>query len=101
MADTVKKAATPRKPRTTAKTKAEAAAPAAAKPATKKKAVPKGPKAAKATVTPIRKSAAKPKVTRDEIAALAHRFWLERGGQHGHHEEDWLRAEQTLLGKAS
>lgn len=40
-------------------------------------------------------------VTREEIAILAHRFWAERGFQHGHDAEDWLRAEQALLGKAS
>ncbi|HXS77393.1 MAG TPA: DUF2934 domain-containing protein [Terracidiphilus sp.] len=40
-------------------------------------------------------------VSREEIAALAHRFWADRGYQHGHDAEDWLRAEQTLLGKAS
>jgi hypothetical protein len=40
-------------------------------------------------------------VSRDEIAVLAHRFWAERGYQHGHDAEDWLRAEDQLLGKAS
>jgi hypothetical protein len=40
-------------------------------------------------------------VSPEEIAALAHRFWAERGYQHGHDAEDWLRAEQALLGKAS
>jgi hypothetical protein len=40
-------------------------------------------------------------VSHDEIAALAHRYWAERGYQHGHDAEDWLRAEQELLGKAS
>lgn len=97
MADTVKKAAAPRKTRATAK--AEAAAPAEKKPAAKKKAAPK---ATRAKVTPIKKAAPKTmQITHDQIAMLAHRFWLERGGQHGHDEEDWLRAEQTLLGKAS
>ena len=99
MADTVKKAAAPRKPRATAKAQAEATAPIAAKPAAKKKAAPK---ATRAKVTPIKKAAPKTmQITHDQIAMLAHRFWLERGGQHGHDEEDWLRAEQTLLGKAS
>jgi hypothetical protein len=37
----------------------------------------------------------------EQIAKLAHRYWAERGHQHGHHEEDWLRAEQELRGKAS
>lgn len=40
-------------------------------------------------------------VTHEQIAALAHRFWNERGRQHGHDAEDWLRAEHELLGKAS
>jgi hypothetical protein len=37
----------------------------------------------------------------DEVARLAHRYWAERGGQHGHDVEDWFRAEQELRGKAS
>ena len=40
-------------------------------------------------------------VSREEIAALAHKLWAERGYQHGHDAEDWFRAEQALLGKAS
>lgn len=41
------------------------------------------------------------KLSREQIAQLAHRYWIERGHQHGHHEEDWYRAEQELRGKAS
>ena len=37
----------------------------------------------------------------EEIAVLAHRYFAERGYQHGHDAEDWFRAEQDLLGKAS
>ncbi len=40
-------------------------------------------------------------VSHEEIARLAHRYWAERGRQHGHNEEDWFRAERELLGKAS
>jgi hypothetical protein len=40
-------------------------------------------------------------VSYDKVAELAHRFWNERGRQHGHHVEDWFRAEQELRGKAS
>jgi len=40
-------------------------------------------------------------VSREEIAALAHKLWAERGYQHGHDAEDWLRAEQALLGKTA
>ena len=32
----------------------------------------------------------------DKIAALAYRFWLERGCAHGHDNEDWVRAVQEL-----
>lgn len=39
--------------------------------------------------------------SQEEVAKLAHRFWAERGRQHGHDAEDWFRAEQELLGKAS
>ena len=36
-----------------------------------------------------------------EIAQLAERYWAERGWQDGYAEQDWLRAEQELLGMAS
>ena len=34
--------------------------------------------------------------THDEIAQLAFSLYEARGGQDGHHVEDWLRAEQEL-----
>jgi len=40
-------------------------------------------------------------ISHDQVALLAHRFWIERGRKHGHHEEDWFRAEQELRAKAS
>lgn len=40
-------------------------------------------------------------VSHDDVARLAHSYWKQRGGDHGHHEEDWYRAEQELRGKAS
>jgi hypothetical protein len=40
-------------------------------------------------------------VAHDQVAQLAHKYWAERGHQHGHHEDDWYRAEQELRGKAS
>lgn len=42
-----------------------------------------------------------PKPSREQIAQLAHRFWRERGGDHGEHEQDWFRAERELRGMAS
>jgi hypothetical protein len=32
----------------------------------------------------------------EEVARLAHAFWVERNFAHGFAEEDWLRAEKTL-----
>jgi hypothetical protein len=40
-------------------------------------------------------------VSQQEVAALAHRYWAERGYQHGKHVEDWFRAEQELRSRAS
>jgi len=40
-------------------------------------------------------------LSHEKVAELAHRFWNERGGAHGHDAEDWFRAEQELRGKAS
>jgi len=37
----------------------------------------------------------------EQIRALAHKYWAERGYQHGHDAADWFRAEQELRGKAS
>jgi hypothetical protein len=37
----------------------------------------------------------------EEIARLAHKYWAERGFQHGHADQDWLRAERELRGMAS
>ena len=58
-------------------------------PAAKKTAAKKAPAKAAA-------HAAEP--THAEIARLAHRFWEERGGKHGNHEDDWARAERELRG---
>jgi hypothetical protein len=51
----------------------------------------------------VAQHAEKPRVevNHEDVAILAHRFWNERGQQHGHHVEDWLRAEEVLSGKAS
>lgn len=77
---------TTKKTPTRKKTSASASAPTSI--ASKRKVAPKAAAVAKSA-------------SHEEIAALAHRFWTERGRQHGHDAEDWLRAEQALLGKAS
>ena len=75
MTETTKKTKAPAKPRATAKAKTTNGA---------------GPELVTKT-TP----------SREQIAELAHRFWAERGRQHGHAEQDWLRAERELRGIAS
>jgi hypothetical protein len=77
MAETTKKSKTAAKPR---------------KPATRKNAATETSN----NVTSIDRS-----ITYEQVACLAHRFYEDRGRRHGHHVEDWLRAEQELLGKAS
>jgi hypothetical protein len=74
MAETVKKAKTPAKPRKTAAKKEKVAAKAASSP----------------SMPP-----------REEIEKLARAYWEQRGYQDGYAEQDWLRAEQELLQKAS
>lgn len=37
--------------------------------------------------------------SREEIAKLAHSYWIARGYAHGSPEEDWLRAERELRNK--
>jgi hypothetical protein len=66
------------------------------------------PKKAMATVTPIdinRETASLSvsliDVSPEQIARLAHQYWLARGCQHGHDADDWFRAEQELRSKAS
>lgn len=54
--------------------------------------------------TKSRKRTAKKQVPRpphEQIAQLAEKYWAERGRPEGSPEEDWLRAERELMGKAS
>jgi hypothetical protein len=60
------------------------------------------PKAAAAKTKPVAafKVTESSKVRRwpshEEVAALAHCYYQERGAEHGFHEQDWYRAEQEL-----
>ncbi len=38
-------------------------------------------------------------VSEDQVAALAYRYFVEGGYQHGHALEHWLRAESQLRGR--
>lgn len=35
--------------------------------------------------------------TLEQISRRAHEFYEQRGKEHGHDEEDWLRAEREIL----
>jgi hypothetical protein len=61
-------------------------------------AKPRKTAARKDNVVQIGKPAA---VSREMIEQLAYRFWAQRGFQHGEPLQDWIRAEQELLERAS
>ena len=77
--------------------------------APKSAAKPRKPAAKKADIlqmaspvkTNVLQMEAPKSISHEQVAELAHRFWNERGRAHGHHEEDWFRAEELLRGKAS
>jgi hypothetical protein len=92
--ETVKKTKAPAKPKVVKTLDGESAVKAAPKAAakTKAKAAPK---------TKAVDVAASRMPSYAEIAQLAERYWAERGWQDGYAEQDWLRAEQELVGVAS
>jgi hypothetical protein len=55
-------------------------------------------KTSSAGTKPAPETAAKTAPTYEEIAKRSYEIYLERGGEHGHAEEDWARAESELLG---
>jgi Protein of unknown function (DUF2934) len=67
----------------------------------KAKAPAKPKKATKKTETAVEGIKVVPAPSPEEIAALARKYWAERGWQDGYAEQDWLRAEHELRGKAS
>jgi hypothetical protein len=76
-----------------------AAPKAAAKPG--KPAVKKTVASTKTNGSSMSKGTNGSSISHDQVAQLAHRFFIERGHTHGHHEEDWFRAELALRSKAS
>jgi hypothetical protein len=72
MADTVKKVKAPAKPRKTA--------------------------AKKEIATPVTNGTMP---SREQVEQLAQKYWAQRGYQDGFAEQDWLKAEQELMQKAS
>ena len=67
----------------------------------KAKAPAKTRKSTKKTETTISEIKAVGAPTREQIEALARKYWAERGWQDGHAEQDWLRAERELQKIAS
>ena len=95
--ETVKKIKVPAKPKTAVK-KLDGETGSAVEAAPKVAAKTKGKTAAKTKAVDV---AASRTPSYAEIAQLAERYWAERGWQDGYAEQDWLRAEQELLGMAS
>jgi hypothetical protein len=95
--ETVKKMKAPAKSKSAAKAQAgETEGAVKAAPAVAAKKTVKAP--AKAKTVDVAATSAP---SYGEIAQLAERYWAERGWQDGYAEQDWLRAEQALLGAAS
>ncbi|HYK35443.1 DUF2934 domain-containing protein [Alloacidobacterium sp.] len=61
----------------------------------------KAPANKKTTVEAAEPIVIRPTPTHDQIAALAQKYWAERGYTDGQAELDWLRAEHDLTQKAS
>lgn len=52
--------------------------------------------------TPSKRTVKPPaRPSHEQISRLAEKYWAERGRPNGSPEQDWLRAERELLGKAS
>jgi hypothetical protein len=71
----------------------------------KKAKAPAKPRAATGEAKKTKKSTVAEQViamrpSHEEIARLAQQYWAERGWQDGQAEQDWLRAERELM-KAS
>jgi len=48
------------------------------------------------SLTPVPSIAPSTVPTNEAVARRAYELFLERGGEHGHDVEDWLRAEREL-----
>ena len=110
MEETARKSKAPAKPSKTSTTsKSATPSQTASKAAATNTAVAPGKTVARSKASTTRKATTKTNAVLEmtasglqaQIAELAHRFWTERGRQHGHHEEDWYRAEREIFAKAS
>jgi hypothetical protein len=78
----------------TKKTTSVGEIPSAAVKAIRAKSTPKA--TAENAGDEVRPSETKRAPSHEEISSLAHRFFEQRGRQHGSHTQDWFRAEQEL-----
>jgi hypothetical protein len=61
-----------------------------------KTSAPKAVKAGASGKSKAASAAVKSAPSHDEIAKRAYELYLARGGEHGHADEDWVRAESEL-----
>ncbi|HEY2040897.1 MAG TPA: DUF2934 domain-containing protein [Edaphobacter sp.] len=94
----------PAKKKTSTASPVDAAVPAKVKAVAAPKPVPPKKKAPAKKVSEVpapgangEATVSRPRPTYAEISERAHGYFVARGRRHGHHEEDWLRAEQDLL----
>jgi hypothetical protein len=85
---------TEKKPKKVAKKTAGGEEKTPAAPAVKAKSTPKSGSAKSSNEAASSKSRREP--SHEAVSSLAHRFFEQRGRQHGSHEQDWFRAEQEL-----
>lgn len=64
-----------------------------------KKTVARSPEAPAKRVRRSSEAAPVVDISDDQVAALAYRYFVEGGFQHGHALEHWLRAETELRGR--
>jgi len=67
----------------------------------KKAKAPAKPRKTAAKIEKVAKASTPTMPSREEIERLARSYWAARGYQDGSAEQDWLRAEQELLQMAS
>ena len=90
VADAEKKTKAATKPKVAAAAGTKAAAP-------KAKAAAKSAAAAGVPAAAVAMTKGSERPTHEQIAERAYSLFIERGWRHGHHEQDWFRAEQELL----
>jgi hypothetical protein len=79
-----------------ARTNAKTSTPSEKETAKVPTAQPTKPASASNTVAQAAAPARSTVLTHEQIARRAYEIFLARGGEHGHHEQDWAQAEREL-----